>query len=303
MASEEKATVREPLSRNFNSGRILPVSRFANSSAAEWLDESGVHRSAVSRWRGSESGSGSHPPHGEPRGEGATHVGGKADVPTGTNQGAGLSDYLAAERTLLAWIRTGLALMGFGFVVARFGLFLQQLQIAQHAPTVQPYGLSVWFGTALIAAGVLVNLLSGWHHLHLVRSLDQGKGMRPHTTALTIGTALFLALVGIGMAVYLISVRDSANSYSEHNEVSHMSPTTTNGMVSKRSNHSVDETLQKLTRALQAKGVTVFAIVDHSGEAEKVGMEMPPTKVVMFGSPRPEHPSCRPRLASPSTCP
>jgi uncharacterized membrane protein YidH (DUF202 family) len=61
-----------------------------------------------------------------------------------------LRDYLAAERALLAWIRTGLALMGFGFVVARFGLFLQQLQIAQHAPSMQPYGLSLWFGTALL---------------------------------------------------------------------------------------------------------------------------------------------------------
>ncbi|HTG58643.1 MAG TPA: DUF202 domain-containing protein, partial [Terriglobia bacterium] len=44
---------------------------------------------------------------------------------------SGTSDYLAAERTFLAWIRTGLALMGFGFVVARFGLFLQALQSGQ----------------------------------------------------------------------------------------------------------------------------------------------------------------------------
>jgi putative membrane protein len=69
-------------------------------------------------------------------------------------QRATLSDYLAAERTLLAWIRTGLALMGFGFVVARFALFLQQPQIAQHASSVPSYGLSLWFGTALIGAGV-----------------------------------------------------------------------------------------------------------------------------------------------------
>jgi uncharacterized membrane protein YidH (DUF202 family) len=54
------------------------------------------------------------------------------DRPAGTGQKAGLSDYLAVERTLLAWIRTGLALMGFGFVVARFGLFLQEFQVAQH---------------------------------------------------------------------------------------------------------------------------------------------------------------------------
>src|ERR1035438_6005312 len=55
------------------------------------------------------------------------------EKPTETLPKASLSDYLAAERTLLAWIRTGLALMGFGFVVARFGLFLQQLQIMQSA--------------------------------------------------------------------------------------------------------------------------------------------------------------------------
>jgi putative membrane protein len=80
-------------------------------------------------------------------------------------QAVNLRDCLAAERILLAWIRTGLALMGFGFVVARFGLFLQQLQIAQYAPSAQPYGLSLWLGTALIGAGVAVNLFSGFEGL------------------------------------------------------------------------------------------------------------------------------------------
>src|ERR1700683_2398380 len=103
------------------------------------------------------------------------------DAPAESAQKADLRDYLAAERTLLAWIRTGLALMGFGFVVARFGLFLQELQIAEPAPQVQAYGVSLWFGTALIAAGVAVNLFSGWRHLQLIRNLDLGLAMRSNT--------------------------------------------------------------------------------------------------------------------------
>jgi inner membrane protein YidH len=51
------------------------------------------------------------------------------ETPAEINQRADLRGYLAAERTFLAWTRTGLALMGFGFVVARFALFLQQLQV------------------------------------------------------------------------------------------------------------------------------------------------------------------------------
>jgi len=59
-----------------------------------------------------------------------------------------------------------------------------------------------------------------------------------------------------------------------------------NGIVDIRSNHSVDETVDKLKAILHAKGVTLFALVDHSGEAEKVGMKLEPTKLLIFGSPK-----------------
>src|SRR5215469_14089487 len=87
---------------------------------------------------------------------------------------AGAADYLAAERTLLAWIRTGLALMGFGFVVARFGLFLQALGAGRPDLQARPYGPSFWFGTGLILLGVLVNILCAWRHIYLVRGLNRG---------------------------------------------------------------------------------------------------------------------------------
>jgi uncharacterized protein (DUF302 family)/uncharacterized membrane protein YidH (DUF202 family) len=208
------------------------------------------------------------------------------DPPAETMPKADLRDFLAAERTFLAWIRTGLALMGFGFVVARFGLFLQQIQVAEHAQSAQSYGLSLWFGTALIAVGVVVNLLSAWHHLRLVRELNRGGPVpsRPSTQAVLI--ALFLALVGLAMAIYLISVHSSANVHFETNEELSMTPAPDKGIVSKPSNHSVEQTVEKLKNILQSKGVTLFAVIDHSGEAEKVGMKMPPTKLLIFGNPK-----------------
>jgi uncharacterized protein (DUF302 family) len=60
---------------------------------------------------------------------------------------------------------------------------------------------------------------------------------------------------------------------------------TENGIVSRQSQHSVDETVMRLENLLQAKGVTLFALVDHSGEAQKAGMQMPPTKLLIFGNP------------------
>ena len=125
---------------------------------------------------------------------------------------SGPSDYLAAERTLLAWIRTGMALMGFGFVVARFGLFLQALQVSQPALAGQPSGISVWFGTALLVLGVLVNILAAWSHVRLVRELNRGGSGFNRPSSLAIGVALFLALAGLAMAVYLTSVHETKPS-------------------------------------------------------------------------------------------
>lgn len=127
------------------------------------------------------------------------------DAQAETKPKVDLRDLLAAERTFLAWIRTGLALMGFGFVVARFGLFLKQLELLQHAESKPSYGLSLWFGTSLIVLGVAVNLLSAWHHLQLVGQLDRGGPVPSRPSIQAVLIALFLALIGLGMAIYLVS--------------------------------------------------------------------------------------------------
>jgi uncharacterized protein (DUF302 family) len=70
------------------------------------------------------------------------------------------------------------------------------------------------------------------------------------------------------------------------------------GIVSKPSSHSVDETVERVKNILRGKGITLFALIDHSGEAEKVGMKMAPTKLLIFGSPKGGTPLM---LAAPST--
>jgi inner membrane protein YidH len=114
--------------------------------------------------------------------------------------------YLAAERTLLAWIRTGLALMGFGFVVARFGLFLSELKAMQPELQISSFGFSLWVGTALIAIGVLVNIGSAMQHVYTIRTLKRGE-YEGKPSAVAIAVAAILAVIGTAMAIYLMLVR------------------------------------------------------------------------------------------------
>jgi putative membrane protein len=144
---------------------------------------------------------------------------------------SGTSDYLAAERTFLAWIRTGLALMGFGFVVARFGLFLEALQTGHLSSQVRAYGLSFWFGTGLIVLGVMVNLFSAWSHIRLVHELERGGPAVPRPSTLAVAVALILAVLGLAMAVYLIWVRDPVPAHLQTSEEKSMSPKSENGVM------------------------------------------------------------------------
>jgi uncharacterized protein (DUF302 family)/uncharacterized membrane protein YidH (DUF202 family) len=201
-------------------------------------------------------------------------------------QKASISDYLAAERTMLAWIRTGLALMGFGFVVARFGIFLQEVQVTQNHSSGGSLGLSLWFGTALIVSGVIVSVAAGFQHLRLVRKLDRGEVTRPHSAFMVVLMALFLACIGIGMTIYLISVRGSNHMGTKTVQEGSMTIMNDSGIIDIRSHHSVDETVNRLRDLLEWKGITLFALVDHSGEAEKVAMIMRPTKLLIFGTPK-----------------
>jgi putative membrane protein len=112
--------------------------------------------------------------------------------------------YFAAERTFLAWIRTGLGLIGIGFAVSRFGLFLHQLsQSESHAPA-RATGLSVWSGVTLVGLGVIVILSSVLRHLQLIRELNSGTWTPGRVSRDAVLLGLILACAGIGMGVYLI---------------------------------------------------------------------------------------------------
>ena len=115
--------------------------------------------------------------------------------------------FFAAERTLLAWVRTGLTIMGFGFVVARFGLFLHLLAAQSGAaamPKTAPFEFSNLAGVALILCGVGCMVLGAIQHRSYVATLPPADVPRTHDAKYPIALSLFLAVLGLALAAYLM---------------------------------------------------------------------------------------------------
>ncbi len=114
--------------------------------------------------------------------------------------------FFAAERTLLAWIRTGLTVMAFGFLVARFGLFLRlvslQLGAEAHAPRLAP--MSNVIGILLVLAGTASILLATREHRAFLRTLPAADRPAGRDGRLHEGLATFLGVLGILLTLYLV---------------------------------------------------------------------------------------------------
>ncbi len=115
--------------------------------------------------------------------------------------------YFAAERTFLAWIRTGLGLMGVGFAVARFGLFLRQMRATEAHVVVHGTGVSVWSGVAIVTLGVIVLIASALEHVQLIHQLNAGSWRPGRISRSAVALALLLAIVGVAMGLYLLILR------------------------------------------------------------------------------------------------
>jgi len=109
----------------------------------------------------------------------------------------------AAERTLLAWQRTAIALMGFGFVVERFGLFLRM--VSNQALSASQRGFSLWLGVGLLVIGAGVSIISALQFRTVLRSLGQKEIPRGYWTSLGVWLNFLLAVVALALAVHFVS--------------------------------------------------------------------------------------------------
>jgi putative membrane protein len=114
-----------------------------------------------------------------------------------------VTDHLANERTFLAWVRTGIALVVFGFAIGRFAIAVRQfMQIQGHMPPTA--GLSVWFGTIAIVAGVLLTLAGLLRYRRTRAQLEYGKFEPAGFVVDLVG--ILVAFFGLALAFYLVYI-------------------------------------------------------------------------------------------------
>lgn len=112
--------------------------------------------------------------------------------------------FFAAERTLLAWLRTGLTVMALGFVIARFGLFVQLIALQSPAANVHTHNqLSAALGIAFVLAGTVASLVATIQHRRFVRTLPLVDLPASYSGKFGAGFGFFMSAVGIALATYL----------------------------------------------------------------------------------------------------
>lgn len=109
----------------------------------------------------------------------------------------------AAERTLLAWQRTAVALMSFGFVVARFALFLRM--VGNQPPSLSQRGFPLWLGVGLLHFGALVTVASALQFRTVVRDLGEKEIPRGCWTRMGVWLNFLLALVAFALAIHVVT--------------------------------------------------------------------------------------------------
>src|SRR5689334_20061727 len=110
----------------------------------------------------------------------------------------------ANERTMLAWIRTGIALMAFGFAIARFGVFLRQVASVGPLAVRPPHGVgSAWVGAGLVALGMLANLLATIRYTRIRLAIERGEVGAPSATMVIVFGAM-ATVIGLVMTVLLV---------------------------------------------------------------------------------------------------
>lgn len=113
--------------------------------------------------------------------------------------------FFAAERTLLAWIRTGLTLIALGFVVARFGLFVRLLAIQSHGPQASDHSsVSAALGVAFVIAGALAVVVATLQHRRFVATLPEVDLPRGYSGGFAVVLSLFVGMLGVVLAGYLL---------------------------------------------------------------------------------------------------
>lgn len=113
------------------------------------------------------------------------------------------SDHLANERTFLAWIRTSIGLMAFGFAVAKFTLFVRQLTYSVQKQVLPSHGYSNLLGMLLVGIGTLIGLLSYLRYRRLEKQLQTGH--YPASQPLSGFLTIFILLIGVLLILYLLN--------------------------------------------------------------------------------------------------